>query len=470
MNITQTLPQINEVYDLQRSSFKKVGQSTAKQRIRKLKRLRDAILDRRKELQDAMWHDFRKPAGEVDLTEIYPVTSEIRFAIKNLAFWMRPKKVPTPIALLGATSKIVYEPKGMALIIAPWNYPMQLLFAPLVSAIAAGCTVMLKPSEFTTATVAVMRLVVEDVFEKDEIALVEGGIEVSQALLGMRFDHIFFTGAPSIGKIVMEAAAKNLSSVTLELGGKSPTIIDETANIKTAVPRLVWSKFINAGQICIAPDYILVHESKKDALVKALIAQIEKHYGDETSDSPDYVRIINKKHFDRLKGYLEHAVNKGGNVAYGGNLKKEDTYIEPTLVTDVPLDSHLMQDEIFGPILPIVTYSDKHEVVELINAKEKPLALYIFSQSKKNIDYFMRNTTAGGTCINICTIHVGNPHLPFGGINNSGIGKSRGHFGFIEFSNERGVMRQRTTSALEFMSPPYTNFKRRLIDLTIKYF
>ncbi|MBQ4818986.1 aldehyde dehydrogenase family protein [Aquimarina sp. MMG016] len=461
---------IEEIYAEQQSHYRFVGKTNAKERIKKLKKFQKSILKFRKELQEAMWKDYRKPSAEVDLTEIYPVLTEIRFAIKHLRNWMEPKKVPAPITMIGSSSWIHYEPKGMCLIIAPWNYPMQLLFAPLVSAIAAGNSVILKPSEFTSHAVSVMRLIIEETFERKEIAMVEGGVEVSTTLLSKKFSHIFFTGAPEIGKVVMSAAAKHLSSVTLELGGKSPTIIDETADLKAIIPRIAWAKFINAGQICIAPDYVIVHESKKDDFIRGLTHQIVKNYGDDAIKSPDYLRVISSKHFERLKGYLENTIQKGGSVVYGGALDEEDRYIEPTLVMDPPKDSDLMQYEIFGPILPIISYKDKEEVVELINTKEKPLAMYLYSRSKKNIKYFLENTSSGASCINMSAIHVGNPNLPFGGINNSGIGKSRGHYGFIEFTNERAMFKQKLPSAIEFMSPPYTEFKQKLIDLTLKYF
>ncbi len=461
---------IEGIYAQQKSHYLAIGKTTASERIQKLTRLRDTIFTFRKELQDAMWKDYRKPAAEVDLTEIYPVLQEIKFASKHLKRWMKPKRVARPITMIGSSSWIQYEPKGMSLIIAPWNYPMQLLFAPLVSAIAAGNTVILKPSEFTSHTVAILKSIVSETFEEKEIAVVEGGVEVSTALLNLKFNHIFFTGAPDIGKIVMAAASKHLASVTLELGGKSPTIIDQTANIKAIVPRIAWAKFVNAGQICIAPDYAIIHESKKEEFIQSMGQQITKHYGEDIMKSSDYLRIISSKHFLRLKGYLENSLEQGGKIAYGGTLYEPENYIEPTLVENVPLDSDLMKYEVFGPIFPVITYKDRKEVVDLINSKEKPLALYIYSQNKKNIKYFIENTSAGGTCINMSAVHVGNPNLPFGGINNSGIGKSRGHYGFLEFTNERSVLHQKLPSAIEFMAPPYTKLKQRLVDITLKYF
>lgn len=470
MQSATPIAEIEKIHAVQAGHYRTLGKSTAKQRIAQLKRFKKEITAKRKALHDAMWQDFRKPSAEVDLTEIYTVTSEIDFTVKRLAAWMRPKKVDTPITMLGASSKIVYEPKGMALIIAPWNYPFLLTFAPLVAAVAAGNTVILKPSEFTSATVGVMRQIVEAVFGQNEVALVEGGVPVSQALLTLKFDHIFFTGAPMIGKIVMEAAAKNLTSVTLELGGKSPVIIDETANINAIVARIVWAKFINAGQTCLAPDYVFVHQNKKKEFLKAMCTQLEKKYTKDALASKHYARIINEKHFKRLKSYLDNTLELGGKVVYGGALQAAENYMEPTVLDDVPQRSAVMEHEIFGPILPVLSYVDKNEVIELINSKEKPLALYIYSKSRKNIRFFMENTSAGGSCINMSAIHIGNPYLPFGGVNNSGIGKSNGHFGFLEFSNARAVMRQYTPSIVELLSPPYTPLKQRLIDFTLKWF
>ena len=374
------------------------------------------------------------------------------------------------MGLMGSSSWYKYEPKGVCLIISPWNFPFQLCFGPLISAIAAGNTAIVKPSESTPHTSAIIRKIIENLFSENEVAVIEGAVETSTRLLELPFNHIFFTGAPSIGKIVMEAAAKNLASVTLELGGKSPTIIDETANIKTAAKRIMWGKFMNCGQICIAPDYILIHESKKDAFIQEAQKHIKTFYGDDANQSPDYVRVVNERHHKRLIGYLEDSVNKGANVICGGQIDNETNAIQPTLVTDVPMDSLLMQEEIFGPILPIMTYKNINEAIELIQSGEKPLALYIYSSKKSNIKHISQNTRAGGTCINMNNLHFSNNDLPFGGSNNSGIGKSHGYFGFQAFSDARAFLKQNTPGALDLLMPPYNNFKERLIELTIKYF
>ena len=464
------ISKIHALFELQKANHRNVAKTTAKERIRKLRKFQKTLMKYRPEIKEAMWKEYRKPAAEVDLTEIFPLTSEIKHTCSNLRIWMRDEAVDTPLSLFGSSSWIRYEAKGMCLIISPWNYPMQLGFGPLISAVAAGNTAIIKPSEAMPHTSAVMRKIIAEVFDENEVVVVEGAVETATSLLDLPFSHIFFTGAPSIGKIVMAAAAKNLASVTLELGGKSPTIIDETANIGGIVNRIAWAKFCNNGQICIAPDYILVHESKKEEFIDRLQKQIVKHYGEDPSQSPDYMRIVNKRHFNRIRNYLENTISVGGKVAFGGKMNAEENYIEPTVLTDVPMDSDVMQNEIFGPLLPIVTYKNNEEVIELINSKEKPLALYIYSRSRKNTNYFIENTSAGGTSINMSGVHFGNMNLPFGGVNNSGIGKSHGHFGFKEFSNARGVFKQWLPSAIEFMMPPYNNWKEKMIELTIKWF
>ena len=461
---------IAEVFAAQQANKMAVANTTAKERIAKLKRLMNTTLKYKQEVRDAMYKDFRKPPAEVDLTEIYVVTSEVKHAVSHLRKWMRPQRVSTPISLMGSTSRIKYEPKGVCLIISPWNYPMQLAFGPLISAIAAGNTVIIKPSEHTPHTSVVMRKIIEECFEENEVAIFEGAVETSTELLSLPFNHIFFTGAPEIGKIVMAAASKHLASVTLELGGKSPTIVDETANLKAAATRIAWGKFSNNGQICIAPDYLFVHESKKDKFVELLTAKLNEFYEGDAQTSDSYCRIVNNNHFKRVKSYVEDSVSKGANLVHGGKTNSEENYMEPTVLTDVPADSDLMQKEIFGPVLPINTYSDISEPLEVINSKEKPLALYIYSRSSKNIKHVIDNTRAGGTCINNNAVHFFNNNLPFGGSNNSGIGKSHGKFGFEAFSDARGIYQQHIPGALEMLMPPYNGFKQKLIDLTIKWF
>jgi|TARA_B110000503_G_C7172085_1_gene424819 aldehyde dehydrogenase (NAD+) len=469
---TSILPlDMASIFHRQQNFKKGIAQSTTKQRKAKLRKLLHAVeVTYRNEIRQALLEDFGKSAAEVDLTEIYPVTGEIKYALRNLGDWMLDKPVNTKLAFFGSSSKIKYEPKGNVLIISPWNFPINLSFCPLISAIAAGNTVILKPSEHTERTSALMKKMINELFDEQEIAVIEGGINESTALLKLPFNHIFFTGAPEIGKIVMRAAAVHLASVTLELGGKSPTVVDETADIETAAKRIIWGKFLNAGQICIAPDYVNVHRSKVDEFIVAAKQTLEKFFGLNSSDSKDYTKIVNIKHFNRLMDYLKNAVDKGAEIVHGGESDADTRSLAPTLMKDVPMDSDLMQQEIFGPILPIRVYDHIDEVLEVINDKEKPLALYIYSKSQKNIRYILNNTNSGGVCINSNDLHFFNHELPFGGVNNSGIGSSHGKHGFMAFSNERSIYRQHIPGAIELLMPPYNNFKQTLINLTIKWF
>lgn len=462
--------EIHRLFELQQKSQLKVGNTTAKQRIAKLKKLQKAVMKYRPQIKEALYNDYRKHPSEADLTDIYPVVSEIKHACSGLRSWMRKEYVDTPLAILGSKSHIRYEPKGNVLIISPWNFPINLTLGPLVSAIAAGNTVILKPSEHTSHAGAIMAKILREVFSEEEVAIVEGGIGTSTALLALPFNHIFFTGAPSIGKVVMAAAAKHLTSVTLELGGKSPTIVDETASVEMAARRIAWGKFLNNGQVCIAPDYIFVHESKKQAFLDAVKKNIKKFYTEDASKETSYARIVNNRHFNRVKGYIDDAVSKGAKVEAGAKFDGAQDYIAPTVMTNVSEESTLMTQEIFGPVMPVFGYTDINQVIDKINSREKPLALYIYSSKNKNINHIMANTRAGGTCINHNAVHFFNGNLPFGGSNNSGIGKGHGHYGFKAFSNARGVLEQKMPNALELLMPPYNGFKQKLIDLTIKYF
>lgn len=463
--------EIERIFTLQNQAKNEVKNADSKTRVKKLRSLMKAILKERNSIQQAIFNDFRKAAEEVDITEIYPIVSEIRHTIKNLDRWMMQEDVETPLSLLGSSSYILKEAKGQALIISPWNYPFMLPLSPLVSAIAAGCVAIIKPSEFTPHTSALVRQILAKVFDEKEVAVIEGDHTVSQILLNLKFDHIHFTGSPAVGKIVMAAAAKHLTSVTLELGGKSPVLVDETANVNIAAARIAWGKFVNEGQTCIAPDYVFVHESKKDVLVNALREQIKKLYTDKPAESADLCRIINAKHFERVSSYLHEQGISDTQIACGGNTNPTENYIEPTLVLEPDNQSKLMTEEIFGPVLPIKTFKNVDDALGIINEKEKPLALYIFSSKQKNIDYILHNTTAGGTCINDVMLHIAQPNLPFGGVNNSGIGKSMGYYGFKEFSNERAIFRQHSPmSSIQLMYPPYkSKFKQFLIDFTMKY-
>jgi aldehyde dehydrogenase (NAD+) len=463
--------EIQTLFKNQKENQFKVANKPIAERKKKLKQLKTAIeVTFRDEIRTALYNDFKKHPSESDLTEIYPITGEIKHALNNLKKWTKRKRITTPLAFFGASSHIQYEPKGVCLIISPWNFPFNLTFGPLVSAIAAGNTVILKPSEHTVNSSHLIKKIVKSIFSEDEVVVIEGAVETSKHLLSLPFNHIFFTGSPNVGKIVMAAAAKNLTSVTLELGGKSPTIIDETANIDNAAKRIVWGKFINAGQICIAPDYIFVHENIKEELIKAFQKYLKVFFGDNITKSDAFPRIVNKSHTKRILNLIEDSKNKGSEIVFGGISSVEDKYIQPTLITNVSLDSEIMEQEIFGPVLPIISFKNVEEVINHVNSKEKPLALYIYSNKKANINYLIKNTRAGGTCVNSNDIHFFNNNLPFGGSNNSGIGKSHGFFGFQAFSNARSIYNQHIPGALELLMPPYTNFKQKLIDLTIKWF
>jgi aldehyde dehydrogenase (NAD+) len=463
--------EVERIFQLQKNNQQKIADTTISERKQKLDRLHNAVLNYRSEIQKALYNDFRKHPSEVDILEIYKITSDIKHTKSHLSKWMRPHTVATPLSQLGTSSYIHYEPKGVVLIISPWNFPINLTLGPLVSAIAAGNCVMLKPSEHTPHASAIMKKIVTELFEESEVALIEGDAEVSTALLKLPFNHIFFTGAPEIGKVVMKAAAENLASVTLELGGKSPTIVDETANVKVAAQRVAITKWLNNGQVCIAPDYVFVHQSVADEFLSDLKKNINAYYGEDASKSESYNRIVNNRHFKRIEGYFQDALAKGATVAYGGKSDASQEYFGPTIMTNITEDSDLWEKEIFGPILPFMVYHDLQEVIDKINAKDKPLALYIYSTNKNTIDRIIHNTRAGATVINHGGLHFFNNNLPFGGSNNSGIGKGNGFFGFEAFSNARAVLKQWSPiSAMDMLKPPYTAKIQRLIDLTIKWF
>lgn len=459
------------IFNAQQANQFQVAKANYKQRIAKLEALKQAIeVDYKQAIRDALYADFKKPFIETDLTEIYPIVSEIKYVKSNLKGWMAKQKVKTPMALLGTRSWFMYEPKGVCLIISPWNFPLNLTFGPLVSAIAAGNTVILKPSELTPNIAKVMAKIIETLFSKDEIALIQGDVAVSEALLKLPFNHIFFTGSPQVGKIVMQAASRHLTSVTLELGGKSPTVIDESANLKEAARRIAWGKFLNNGQICVSPDYVLIHEGVKTEFITELKSVIQDFYGEEAMRSSAYCRIVNDKHVNRLKHYIQDAKTLGATIECGGDFNADERFFAPTIVSKLPDEALLLQDEIFGPILPIKSYGKIEEAIDYINSKSKPLALYVYSKNKKQIQQIISATRAGSTCINSNILQYSNHNLPFGGSNTSGIGKSHGIFGFQEFSNERSVLKQYANGTISLLFPPYNSFKQKLIDFTIKWF
>lgn len=462
--------EIQRIFNKQKLNRHYLKNTTAKERREKLKKLEKLLLDRRFDIQEAVNRDYNKPHEEVDITELYPVLTELRHAKNHVRQWMKPQKVDTPLSMFGSSSEVRYEGKGTCLIISPWNYPFNLCFIPVVSAIAAGNTAIVKPSEFTPNTSAIVKELIEEIFNDDEMAVVEGDHTVSQELLSLNFDHMFFTGSPNIGKIVMKSAAEHLASVTLELGGKSPTIVDETANLKEASNRIAWGKFLNCGQTCTAPDYLLIGDKLKDQFVDLLKNSTTTFFGENPQETTDFSRIVNKKHFERIKELIDDAVQKGANVAMGGEYDENENYIAPTILTEVPLDATIMHEEIFGPVLPVISYTSLQDSLDIINEKEKPLALYIFSTNKSNINEVMSRTYSGGTLINDTVLHVTHPNLPFGGINNSGIGNAHGWYGFRAFSHERAVMKQPSFfNSVNLMYPPYNKVAKKMIDFTLKW-
>lgn len=463
-----------KIFERQRENRWRIAKTSADERIAKLKKLRQAILDRREELHKAIYDDFRKNSAETDLTETHMVVAELNDAVKHLRRWMRPHKVETPITLFGSSSEIRYEPKGVVLILSPWNYPFQLAVSPVVGAVAAGNCVVLKPSNKTAHTARFLKKLMAEVFAEDEVAVLEGDHAVADALLEMPFDHIFFTGSPNIGKKVMTAAARHLAPVTLELGGKSPVIVDETADVKKAAARIMWAKFINAGQTCVAPDYLLVHESRAKEFVEEAKRVVASRYGStekEQAKSPDYCRLVSEQHRQGLQKILEAAIKSGAKIEMGGlsGPDGDGRFLPPTLLSNITPDSPIMREEIFGPILPILTYQSLDEAIGLIQSKDKPLALYIFSKDRHHVEEVLKSTTAGGTCVNNLAIHLANSNLPFGGVGTSGMGNYHGFFGFKTFSHERAVLRQGAIDMVKMFYPPYTPRIKKIIGFLTKH-
>ena len=413
-------------------------------------KLLNTVIIHENEIIQALHDDFKKPAFESVLTETSQVVLELKHVIKNMKKWAKPRRVFPSLLNFPSKDYIYKEPYGKVLIIAPWNYPFQLALYPLISAVAAGNQVVVKPSELTPKTSEIIVKIIHKVFDKNHVEVIEGGIEVSQKLLSERWDYIFFTGSVAVGKIVAKAAAKNLTPVTLELGGKNPCIIDETANLKLAAKRIVWGKFVNAGQTCIAPDYILVQKNMKKHFVNFLKEEITKAYGENPEESPDFARIINAKNWQRLVALIEPE-----KVVFGGESNPKDNYISPTLVEETSLDSPIMQEEIFGPILPILTYKKESEIAAVISRFEKPLALYVFSENPGFQKRIIQNYSFGGGCVNDTIIHFANKRLPFGGVGHSGIGAYHGNLSFDTFSHQKSIVKKANWLDLPLRYAPY---------------
>jgi aldehyde dehydrogenase (NAD+) len=457
--------EIRRIWDLQAKKRWPVAQSSVAERRARLKKLGAVIAKHRAEIDAAVRKDFGKAPEETDLTEVHIVQEELGLAIRDLADWMRPEPVDAPLLLAGTSSEIRHDARGQVLILAPFNYPFHLAVLPLVSAVAAGNVVVLKPSEKTPATASIIRTVLSECFPEDEVAVIEGDGAVAEALLEMPWDHVFFTGSTQVGKKVMAAAAKHLSSVTLELGGKSPALVDRSAHLARAAKTIAHGKFVNAGQTCVAPDYVLVPEDLRDALVGEIRTAVQAFYGADPKASPDYCRIIDDRAFGRLTSYVDSAVRAGAKVAFGGEADAGTRYFPPTVLVDVPADAPVMQDEIFGPILPVIGYRDRDDAVAFIRERPPPLALYVFARSRREADAVLDGTTSGGVCVNNTIFHLANPNLAFGGVKTSGVGNYHGRFGFRCFSHERAVMRQRGNPLSRFLMPPYSG---RMNKLTVR--
>jgi len=454
----------SKIVSAQKEFFKtrKTQQLTYRKTV--LKKLLKEVKKHENDICDALYADFKKPTFEAVITETSIVIAELKSTIKKLTSWARPKGVFPALLNFPSKDRIHSEPYGTVLIIAPWNYPYQLALAPLIAAVAAGNTVVLKPSELTPNTSKILAEIVSAVFDENHVKVVEGGVEISQELLAERWDYIFFTGSVQVGKIIAKAAAPNLTPVTLELGGKNPCIVDLHSDFKLTAKRIVWGKFLNAGQTCIAPDYLIVHAQAKFDFTKALIAEIEAAYGENPQESPDYPRIVNEKNFDRLANMLTDET-----VLYGGITNKNDLYIAPTVLDEPAFDSEVMKDEIFGPILPIQVYATLEDISDIISKYEKPLALYVFSKDTKFANRMIERHSFGGGAINDTVTHFVNPRLPFGGVGHSGMGAYHGKRSFDTFSHQKSVTNKGTWLDIPMRYAPYKG-KLKMLKTFLKFF
>ena len=454
---------INLTIEKQRKFYSTHKTRDLKYRVENLKKLKNAILSNIDDLYEAFHKDLRKSKTEAYGTEIGLVLSELSLFIKNTKRWGKPRRVPTGLLNFKSVSYIYPEPFGHVLIVSPWNYPFLLLFQPLVSAIATGNVVTMKTSPYVPEIAKVMEKIITSTFDDDYISFFNGGRKVNKELLEHKYDYIFFTGSPYLGQIVMEKASKYMTPLTLELGGKSPTIVDKDANVNIAAKRIAWGKFINSGQTCVAPDYLFLHKDVKEKFLKKFVEYIKVFYGENIQESPDFPRIVNKANVERLQELLE-----SGNLYFGGKVDIEDRFVHPTVLTEVTDDSPVMQQEIFGPILPVMDFEDIDEVIEYVNSKPKPLAFYYFSESKKKQKYVLTRTSSGGGCVNDTIMHLSNHHLPFGGVGNSGMGNYHGKFGFDTFSNLRAILNKATWIDVPVRYGPFKPITIKLFKLFMK--
>lgn len=465
LNFSHSNEELKDIFQQQLDFFKTGTTLDISFRINALKKLKSAVQKHEAEIERALYLDLKKSSFEAFGTEVGIILKEIDYTIKNLRSWARPQSVPTPLMFFPSTSKIIKDPLGAVLIIAPWNYPFQLVFAPLICAIAGGNTAFIKPSEEAAHTAVLVEKIIQDSFDKHYIHVVQGiGAEIIPSLISLvRFDHIFFTGSTMVGQKIMEMASKKLTPVTLELGGKSPTIVDASANLEYTARKIVWSKLINVGQTCIAPDYVLVHASVKDQLIQKMKFQIQRMFGENVQTSEDYGRIINQKRFKKLIGYLS-----GASIVHGGKSDESDLFIEPTIIEQPSLQDAVMQEEIFGPILPIISFNDHTEVIQWIDSNPFPLALYLFADDKKVQDFYIHNVRFGGCSINNGLVHIGNPDLPFGGVGPSGIGQYHGKYGFDNFTRPKSVMVSKSWFDVPMWYAPFKG-KTSLIKKIFKF-
>lgn len=457
---------IQEIVKNQKEFFRLGKTKDLEFRIAQIKKLNKLVQQYEQEIYDALYQDLNKPHYESMMVETGPFYAEIKHTLKHIREWATPEIVPTSLFNTPGSSKIIREPYGIVLVIAPWNYPFQLTFSPLVGAMAAGNCVVMKPSEHAPHTSSIMKKIINDNFDAGYIHVIEGGVKETQELLNERWDYIFYTGGPEVGRIIYQAAAKHLTPVTLELGGKSPCVVHKDADIKLAAKRIAWGKWINCGQTCLAPDYLFVHADIKDKLVEALKNAITEAYSNDPINSNDYCKIINEKHYKRLKDYLND-----GDILFGGRFDDEKLKIEPTLLLNAPFNSTVMKEEIFGPILPIYTYNNIEEVIEFVNSREKPLATYLFTKNSTIQNKYLSNTSSGGVTINDTVLHISSSEMPFGGVGESGIGGYHGKYSFDTFSHKRSVLHRGPQPLDNFLRfPPYKKNRMNLMKALLKRF
>jgi aldehyde dehydrogenase (NAD+) len=443
---------ISEVLTRQREFFLSGKTKSIDYRIEQLRKLRDLIIENENAIYEALNTDFRKSRFETYLSENGYMIMEINEFIKKLKKWARPERLPSNLLNFPSSSFLMYEPYGLTLIIAPWNYPFQLALGPLAGAMAAGNCAIIKPSELTPATSSLIKDLVNDNFDESYIHVIEGDAGVTQSLLAEKFDYIFFTGGIQVGKIIAQAAAKHLTPVTLELGGKSPCIVDGSMNMDLAARRIVWGKFLNNGQTCVAPDYIYVDQQYQEELLNSLKQEVENAFGDNPEKSPDLARIVNLKHYNRIKDLIPE-----DKIYNGGTTNESELYIAPTILQDIDWDDDVMKEEIFGPLLPVLSYKNTEELISTLKRKEKPLALYIFSKKKSFIKDVLNELSFGGGAINDTVIHYGNPYVPFGGIGQSGYGAYHGKYSFETFSHKKGIVRKGNWLDVPVRYAPYNS-------------